>query len=132
MFLVAVGIWMMIGAVSTLPLAPVTFRRTLLMSSIWVALIASLIVIRLGCYRAASLTYLVGMWIVATVTINSTAGIRSPVLILYVTLPVTAAWLLGYHAALWSVGVCLKRRRKNDFTDSIESYSSIEEVFCQG
>jgi len=25
-----------------------------------------------------------------------------------------------------------KRRRKNDFTDSIESYSSIEEVFCQG
>ena len=107
MFLVVVGIWMLTGAVSTLPVAAITFRRILIISSMWLVLIASLIVIRLGYYRAASLTYLIGTWIAATVTISSTSGIRSPALILYVALPATAAWLLGYLAALWSVGVCM-------------------------
>jgi hypothetical protein len=77
-FLVAVSIWMLIGIVSALPLAPITFRRVTVMASLYLALVASLIVIRLGYYRAASLTYLVATWIAATVTISSTAGIRSP------------------------------------------------------
>src|SRR5262249_7841902 len=107
MFLVVVGIWLIINFIATLPLAPVTLRRALLGSTMKGGLIAALIVIRLGYYRAASLIYLAAVWLAATILSYSIGGIRSPILILYATMPVTAAWLLGYHASLWSAGVCI-------------------------
>jgi len=106
-FLVVVGIWMIVSVISTLPLAPVTFHRLLVASPMNVGVIGALIVIRLGYYRAASLVYLASVWIQATVSTSSLGGIRSGSLIFYGTLPVSAAWLLGYHAALWTAGVCI-------------------------
>jgi PAS domain S-box-containing protein len=106
-FLVVVGIWMMVSVVSTLPLAPVTFRRLAVASPMSVGVIGALILIRLGYYRAASLIYLASVWIQATVSTSSLGGIHSAGVIFYGTLPVLAAWLLGYHAALWTAGVCV-------------------------
>jgi hypothetical protein len=54
---------LLIGFISTLGLAPVTFRRMLIASTLHVGLIAALILIRLGYYRAASLIYLARVWI---------------------------------------------------------------------
>jgi signal transduction histidine kinase len=106
-FLVVVGIWMMVSVISTLPLAPVTFRRLRVAAPMNIGVIGALVVIRLGYYRAASLIYLASVWIQATVSTSSLGGIRSGSLIFYGTLPVSAAWLLGYHAALGTAGVCI-------------------------
>lgn len=106
-FLVLSVVCMIIGLLSTLNLAPVTFRRMLLASFLYVPLISALIIVRFGHYRAAALAYLTGTWIAAAITSSSMGWIRSPTLILFGTLPVSAAWLLGYYASLWTAGVCI-------------------------
>jgi PAS domain S-box-containing protein len=106
MFLVAIGIWGIVSLISTLPLAPLRLLRALVGSPVNLAVIAALIVVRLGYYRAASVIYLAGMWAWATLVTPLTSGIRSPMLIVFGTLPVTAAWLLGYGSLLWTAGVC--------------------------
>jgi PAS domain S-box-containing protein len=107
MFLVAIGIWGIFSLISTLPLAPLRLLRALASSPVNVGVIAALIVVRLGYYRAASVIYLTGMWAWATLITTLTSGIRSPTLIIFGTLPVTAAWLLGYSSLLWTAGVCI-------------------------
>ena len=71
------------------------------------ALVAALVTLRLGSLQVASWIYMAGIWLFATAVIVQNGGIRSVVLALYVTLPVSAAWLLGYRASLWTTGVCL-------------------------
>ncbi len=71
------------------------------------ALFAALVKLRLGSLRAASWIYLAGIWLFATLVAVQNGGIRSVILALYVTLPVSAAWLLGYRASLWTTAVCL-------------------------
>lgn len=71
------------------------------------ALLAALVQLRLGSLKAASWIYLVGVWLFATAVVAQNGGIRSPVLALYVTLPVSAAWLQGYRVSLRTAGVCL-------------------------
>jgi PAS domain S-box-containing protein len=106
-FLVVVGIWSIVAIIVTLPLAPITVRRTLSGLPVNVGVIAALIVVRLGYYLTASVIYLVGMWTWATLMATFVSGIRSPTLIIYGALPVTAAWLLGYSSLLWTGGVCI-------------------------
>ena len=72
-----------------------------------VALASALVLLRRGRFRAASITYLAGIWFFATHIMALNGGIRSPVQVLYVTLPISAAWLLGYEAALWTSGACM-------------------------
>jgi two-component system cell cycle sensor histidine kinase/response regulator CckA len=105
-FLLVVFMCMIATSTITLQLAPLTLRRILGGSFIHLILIVALITIRLGYHRAAGLVYLAGVWIWATVLISSNAGIRNALIIIYGTLPVSAAWLLGYGAALWMSGVC--------------------------
>jgi PAS domain-containing protein len=76
-------------------------------SLIEAALGAALVKLRGGSLQAASWIYLTGIWVFATVVIAQNGGIRSVVLSLYVTLPVSAAWLLGYRASLWTTAVCM-------------------------
>jgi signal transduction histidine kinase/DNA-binding response OmpR family regulator len=106
-FLVVVGIWMLVSIIFTLPLAPVTLRRLLAASPMSVGVIGALTAMRLGYYRGASLIYLASVWVQATMSTSAMGGIRSSALIFYGTLPVSAAWLLGHHAALWTAGVCI-------------------------
>jgi PAS domain S-box-containing protein len=106
-FLLVIAAWFSIGWIFTLPLAPLISLRMFVSSPLIAGVIAALILIRLGYYRAASLIYLWGVWMMATLTTGSMGWVRSPTLILFGTLPVTAAWLLGYSAALWAAGVCM-------------------------
>jgi PAS domain S-box-containing protein len=106
MFLVVICIWTVLGSM-TLPLGPRPFFRLFVGSPMQIGAIAALIVIRLGYYRAASLIYVAGVWAMATSATTVMGWIHSPALILYGTLPVTAAWLLGYRAAIWTAGMCI-------------------------
>ena len=72
-----------------------------------VALVTALTFLRRGRFRAASMSYLAGIWFFATHIMALNGGIRSTVQVLYVTLPISAAWLLGYEAAFWISGVCM-------------------------
>lgn len=70
-------------------------------------LLTALVLLSRGRLRASALTYMGGMWVSATYSMVMSGGIRSPAQILYVTLPISATWLLGYEAALWASGVCV-------------------------
>ena len=106
-FLLLLWAWMMVSIIVTLPLAPVTLRRLAAASPMTVGIIGALIVIRFGYYRAASLIYLASVWTQATMSTSSFGGIRGAGIIFYGTLPVSAAWLLGYPAALWTAGLSI-------------------------
>ncbi len=105
--LVILAIWLPIGFLLTLNLAPVRFPRILNPAVLEGSLIVALVVLRLGHLRRASLVHLWGIWIWGALVFLFTGGIRSPGTPLYVTLPISAAWLLGYRAAVWSAAGCL-------------------------
>jgi two-component system, cell cycle sensor histidine kinase and response regulator CckA len=69
--------------------------------------VAALVLLRLGLFRYASVIYLGGAWLQATVRMTLNGGIHSTAQITYVALPILATWLLGYGAALWTASVCL-------------------------
>ena len=69
--------------------------------------VAALVLLRLGLFRHASVVYLAGAWLHATVRMTLNGGIRSTAQITYITLPILATWLLGNRAALWTAGACL-------------------------
>jgi signal transduction histidine kinase/CheY-like chemotaxis protein len=60
-----------------------------------------------GFFRTASLVYLLGLWLPATLTILWNGGIHGVTMVFYIALPISAAWLLGYRASLITSGVCL-------------------------
>jgi signal transduction histidine kinase/ActR/RegA family two-component response regulator len=105
--LLLIGVWTAASWISTLPLAPITFRRIFDVLVLEVSLAAALVVLRLGHFRRASMVYLAGVWIWATLIFIFYGGVHSTGMVLYVSLPVSAAWLLGYRAALWTAGGCL-------------------------
>src|SRR5262244_516143 len=76
--LLVVAIWMAIGFISTLSLAPVTFVRVFNPAILQVGLISALVLIRMGYFRAASLVYLADTWVWATLVLVISGGIRSP------------------------------------------------------
>lgn len=70
-------------------------------------LAAAMLKLRAGKMRQASWIYLIGTWIYATVVIVQNGGIRSPVLAVYVSIPVSAVWLLGYRMSLFAGASCI-------------------------
>src|SRR4051812_30795357 len=105
--LVALALWMVAGWVATIPFAQLSFPRMLDSSAIIASYATALVLLRLGHFRPASLVYLGGTWIWATLISVSFGGVRSPGALLYVSLPASAAWLLGYKAALKAASGCL-------------------------
>jgi len=71
------------------------------------ALAASLLVLRRGLLRPAAWIYLAGMWIFTINVMIYNRGIRGEGMMFLVTLPISAAWLLGLSGALWTTGVCM-------------------------
>ena len=63
------------------------------------AFATALFQLRRGRVRLASLIYLSGLWVTATVVIVLNGGIRSTGLVWYVAIPISAAWLLGSRGA---------------------------------
>lgn len=60
-----------------------------------------------GAMRVASLVYVGGMWTVVTFMVAVSGTVHSPALLFYIALPISAAWLLGYEAAIWFAAACL-------------------------
>jgi PAS domain S-box-containing protein len=105
--LVFLAIWCPTAVLATWNLAPVSFAQFFNPAILEGSLIVALVLLRLGYVRSASLVHLWGIWIWGTLTFVFFGGIRSPGTVLFVTLPISAAWLLGYRAALWTAAGCL-------------------------
>jgi signal transduction histidine kinase len=68
---------------------------------------ASLILLRKNLVRSAGVIYLAGIWLTYTFIILLNGGIHHVGLAVYIALPVSAAWLFGYRAALGTAAACL-------------------------
>ena len=105
--LMAFALWILAAFAATFRMAPVSFSRLFNPFVLEVSYVIALVLLRLGNFRRASLAYLTGVWIWGTLICFFAGGIRSPGALLYVSLPASAAWLLGYTASIWTAGGCL-------------------------
>jgi signal transduction histidine kinase/CheY-like chemotaxis protein len=105
--LVTLLVWLVAAFVVTIPFAPVSVPRISYPAVTAASYVTALVLLRLGHFRRASLAYLAGIWIWATLVCFSGGGVRSSGTLLYVSLPVSAAWLLGYKAAIRTAAWCL-------------------------
>ncbi len=102
--------WSAIWTIVTLPLYPNLTARLLRLRFIFVAdlvPVTTLILLRLGYLRQAAYVYMAGNWAQATYNIATYGSIQLTSTAFYITLPILAAWLLGFREALWTAGVCL-------------------------
>ena len=105
--LVALVGYLLLELTLTLPFSP---RKPAIAAGMvfeFLFLLTPLILLRRGSLRMAGLVYLSGYWLLSTLTIILNGGIHSVGIVLYLVLPISAAWLLGYHAALVNTGICL-------------------------
>lgn len=72
-----------------------------------ISAIIALLLLRRGSLHNASIVYLWGVGLLASVLVCLSGGSRSPALVLYAAIPISAAWLLGYRAALITSLACL-------------------------
>jgi PAS domain S-box-containing protein len=105
--LAVLSVWLAAGWVATIPFAAVSFPRIFNSLVVQVTYAIALVLLRLGHFQRASLAYLAGTWIWATLICFSFGGLHSPGAAIYVSLPASAAWLLGYKAAIRTSGGCL-------------------------
>ncbi len=66
--------------------------------------VITLVLLWRNAVRAARVVYLVGMWVGFTQIMLLNGGIRSVGWAVYIAMAVSAAWLFGYGAALWTAG----------------------------
>ncbi len=107
LLLAALTVWVVAGWFATIPFAQMSLPRMFYPAVLVASYAIALVMLRLGNFQRASLAYLTGIWIWATLVSFSYDGIHSPGALLYVSLPASAAWLLGYTAAKWTAGACL-------------------------
>ncbi len=105
--LATLTVWMAASWVATIPYAPVSFPRIFNQLVLQVSYAIALVLLRFGHFRRACLAYIAGTWIWATLICYSFGGVHSPGALLYVSLPASAAWLLGYRGALRTAGGCV-------------------------
>ena len=103
----ALAVWYAAWSVILLPLYPDVVARVQVALVAEAAPVATLILLRVGRLKQACLVYLAATWLATTLRLALSGGIRSTSQVHYVTLPILAAWLLGYRAALWTAGICL-------------------------
>ena len=87
-------VWMAAGWLATIPFAPMSFPRVFNSAAQEAIYAIALVLLQLAHFRRASLAYLAGTWIWATLICYSYGGVHSPGALLYVSLPASAAWLL--------------------------------------
>jgi signal transduction histidine kinase len=102
-----IAVWMAAGWLATIPFASMSFPRVFNPAVQEASYVTALVLLRLGRFRGASLFYLAGTWFWATLICSSYGGVHSPGALLYVSLPASAAWLLGYKAGIRTAGGCL-------------------------
>lgn len=100
--------WTILDAGLVLPLYPQTEPIAAMSCAFTLfASLAVLILLRRGLLLAASWVYLSAIWLETTVEMVANGGINNGVAVYYIALPISAAWLLGFRASLWSAGFCL-------------------------
>jgi signal transduction histidine kinase/DNA-binding response OmpR family regulator len=67
--------------------------------------VTTLVLLARNGVRAAGVTFVIGMWVAFTSIIMLNGGIHHVGLAVYIALAVSAAWLFGYRAALWTAGI---------------------------
>lgn len=104
---ICILIWMVPGFAVAIPFSARKAAVAVLCTFEAAVAFCSWVLLRRGRIRPAGLVYLAGTCITATVVVALSGGIRSPALVLYVALPISAAWLLGYRATIWGAAACL-------------------------
>ena len=69
--------------------------------------VISLNLLRRGSLRKSAIVYVAGTWLVSSILILLSSGIHSPYQVIYMALPISAAWLLGNRATLWTAALCM-------------------------
>jgi signal transduction histidine kinase/ActR/RegA family two-component response regulator len=91
-------------------LAEINHPNKLLITLIGIPMIGApvttLLLLRKNAVRTAGIVYLAGMWVGFTSIMALNGGLYNVALAVYVALAVSAAWLFGYGAALWTAGIC--------------------------
>jgi signal transduction histidine kinase len=105
--LATLAVWLAAGWVATIPFASKSFPRYFNPLVQEASYVTALVLLRRGHFRRASLVYLAGTWIWATLICLSAGFKQGGGALLYVSLPASAAWLLGYGAAIRTAGACL-------------------------
>jgi len=82
-------------------------QQVMVGASLTVIFVIALYLLRLGSLREAAMVYVGGCWMIFTVVILFFGGIGSPALILYASLPISAAWLFGRRGATLTTSLCL-------------------------
>jgi hypothetical protein len=106
----SLAIWFAIWSIGTLPFYPNLTARLVRLRFVIVAEavpVATLVLLRLGHFRQAVFFYLAGQWVHATYRIALSGSIQVTSTAYYITLPILAAWLMGFREAFWTAGVCL-------------------------
>ena len=80
---------------------------TLLFVAQALTVIVSLDRVRRGLVRQSGLVYVTGSWLINTISLVLSGGLHSPIVASYVTLPISAVWLLGFRGMLWVTAACL-------------------------
>jgi signal transduction histidine kinase/DNA-binding response OmpR family regulator len=102
--LVALFLWLGLWTAILFPFYPHKVRPDVILPA-ELTLACALGLLHVGLFKAATLVYLVSTWVFATAVIALNGGIHSVVQVFYLTLPISAAWLLGYRAALWTTAI---------------------------
>jgi two-component system, cell cycle sensor histidine kinase and response regulator CckA len=105
--LAILAMWLAVGWIATIPFARTSFPRYFNPLVQETSYVTALVLLRRGHFRRASLAYLTGTWIFATLICFSAGFKTGGGALLYVSLPASAAWLLGYGAAIRTAGACL-------------------------
>jgi len=106
--LIGSSIWMLFNIAVILPfVTPAKVLSIPLDLLLLCTFLIAWILLQHGSMRKASLVYVSGTWVVITVVIVLSGAMRSFSLVLYIALPISAAWLLGFEAALLTAALCL-------------------------
>jgi signal transduction histidine kinase len=108
LLLVGLLLWFALYSVFILPFFSVKRAVSVLLTVLGVcAVVVALALLRRGLLDWAARTYLVTTFVAASLLMVLYGGVRSAPVMLYVALPISAAWLLGERAALVTAAACL-------------------------
>ena len=108
--LLSILVWLIVYFILFFPFPIFVVRKfgaAVLALTMLLTVVIALISLRRGSLRTAALIYVCGMWLVFSVLIVFGGGVRSPGLVMYSALPISAAWLFGYRGTLWTAAGCV-------------------------
>jgi PAS domain S-box-containing protein len=78
-----------------------------MVAALALAAVASLYLLKRGSLRKAAIVYVISVWFLISFLVFLSGGIRSPALLFYAALGISAAWLFSYRSALLIMAGCI-------------------------